>query len=50
MKFPILNISIEQWNNNDIDYSIKMLDYHPSINIDKGIKFFIDWFKEYYNV
>ncbi len=34
----------------DIDYSIKKLNYEPSTNIDKGIKLFIDWYKEYYNV
>ena len=34
----------------DIDYSIKKLNYEPTTNIDKGIKLFIDWYKEYYNV
>ena len=34
----------------DIDHSIKKLNYEPTTNIDKGIKLFIDWYKEYYNV
>ncbi len=34
----------------DIDYSMEKLNYKPTINIDKGVKLFIDWFKEYYNV
>jgi len=34
----------------DIDYSKEKLNYSPKINIDTGVSFFIDWFKEYYNV
>ena len=33
----------------NIDYSSKMLDYVPHTNIDKGIKYFVNWFKSYYS-
>ena len=33
----------------DIDYSIEKLNYKPTTNIDKGVKLFIDWYKEYYD-
>ena len=31
----------------DIDKSIELLDYQPKINIDIGIKEFIDWYNSY---
>ena len=31
----------------DIDKSIVMLDYKPTINIDIGINIFINWYKKY---
>ena len=31
----------------DIDKSKSMLDYRPKINIDDGIKTFLDWYSEY---
>ena len=34
----------------DIEKSIDMLNYKPTINIDKGIPLFIDWYKDYYNI
>lgn len=34
----------------DIEKSSEMLGYRPSINIDTGIKYLIDWFKEYNTV
>ena len=33
----------------DIEKSIKMLNYHPTTNIDLGIKKLISWFKKYKN-
>jgi len=34
----------------DIDYSIKMLNFHPKTSIEQGIKKFIEWYKEYYKI
>ena len=34
----------------DISKSNKMLGYHPNTSINKGIKEFIDWYKNYYNI
>ncbi len=34
----------------DIQYSTEKLNYQPLTNVDDGIKSFIDWFKDYYNV
>lgn len=34
----------------DIDQSAKMLNYHPKTNIEKGIKKFIEWYREYYKL
>ena len=34
----------------DIEYSKEKLNFQPKTSIEKGISFFIDWFKEYYNV
>ena len=34
----------------DIDKSIEMLNYQPTINIDIGIPRFIDWYKNYYKM
>ena len=31
----------------DIEKTKKLLDYHPSINIDIGIKRLVDWYKQY---
>lgn len=31
----------------DIDKSIKLLDYKPSINIDVGVEIFVGWYKKY---
>ena len=33
----------------DIEKSIKMLNYKPATNIDSGIKYLINWYKEYKN-
>jgi len=34
----------------NIDKSIEMLNYKPSVNIEEGIKKFIDWYKSYHNL
>lgn len=34
----------------NIDKAKKMLSFSPSVPIEKGIKEFINWYKEYYNV
>ena len=33
----------------DIDRAVDMLDYHPSTNVDVGIKKFVDWYINYQN-
>ena len=34
----------------EISKSTEILDYYPKTNIEVGIKNFIDWYKQYYNV
>jgi len=34
----------------DIDKSVKILGYKPITNVDKGIKYFIKWYKGYFSV
>ena len=32
----------------DINKSVEKLEYKPTINVDSGIRIFIEWYKEYY--
>jgi len=34
----------------DIGKSVEMLGYNPETNIDKGIKYLVDWYREYNNI
>ncbi|XLS28383.1 hypothetical protein ACJD0Z_14395 [Flavobacteriaceae bacterium M23B6Z8] len=44
MKYPILNISIEEWNNSDIDYSIILLEEGVIYTSNENVytKFFLN--------
>ena len=33
----------------DVDYLVKEFDYKPQTPLKKGIKDFVDWYKEYFN-
>ena len=33
----------------NIEHSQQKLNFQPKINIDKGIQYFTDWFRSYYN-
>jgi UDP-glucuronate 4-epimerase len=34
----------------DVDDLVKVFDYKPSMSVIKGVKNFVDWFKEYHNL
>lgn len=34
----------------DTDELYKLINYSPVVNVDEGVKYFVDWYKEYYRV
>jgi len=34
----------------DVDDLVRDLNYKPSMNINQGVKNFVDWYKEYNNL
>jgi len=34
----------------DIKKSQKLLNFNPKVSIEEGVKFFVKWYKEYYEI
>jgi UDP-glucuronate 4-epimerase len=34
----------------DVDNLFELTDFKPQVSVKEGVKNFIDWYKEYYNV
>ena len=33
----------------DIEKSVRLLNFHPTVQIEEGIPLFVDWFNDYKN-
>ena len=34
----------------DITKARKMLDFNPEVGVEEGVKRFVDWYKDYYDI